>query len=86
MSLRKITNKQLFYSVFYESVGKEGYVATVPALPGCHTQGKTVEEAEKNIREAIELYVESLQKHQEEIPFEEKSFQGKVIIPIFLPA
>jgi predicted RNase H-like HicB family nuclease len=35
-------------------------VASVPALPGCHTQGETLEETEKNITEAVELYVESL--------------------------
>ncbi len=37
-----------------------GYIAFVPALPGCHTQGDTVDEALRNIREAIELYLETL--------------------------
>ena len=36
------------------------YVATVPSLPGCVSQGKTVAEAKKNIKEAIELHLESL--------------------------
>jgi predicted RNase H-like HicB family nuclease len=36
----------------------EGYVADVPELPGCMSQGKTVEEALTNVREAIELYLE----------------------------
>ncbi len=31
------------------------YVASVPALPGCHTQGKTMQELQKNVREAIQL-------------------------------
>ena len=35
-----------------------GYTATVPALPGCISEGETVEEAMANIREAIELYLE----------------------------
>ncbi len=48
------------YSVFYESVPEGGFVTTVPALPGCHTQGETLEEAERNVKEAIELYLESL--------------------------
>ncbi|MBI1974077.1 type II toxin-antitoxin system HicB family antitoxin [Candidatus Micrarchaeota archaeon] len=40
---------------------EEGYiVATVPSLPGCISQGKSEEEAMKNIKEAIELHVESL--------------------------
>ena len=34
------------------------YNASVPALPGCHSQGRTKEEALKNIKEAIELYLE----------------------------
>ncbi len=31
-----------------------------PALPGCHTWGETLEETRKNLREAIELYIQSL--------------------------
>ena len=39
--------------------GEDGYyVASVPALKGCWSQGKTRDEALKNIREAIELYLE----------------------------
>ena len=34
------------------------YVAEVPALPGCFSQGKTAEEAKKNIKEAIEGWLE----------------------------
>ena len=38
--------------------GEDGwYVATVPALPGCVSQGKTLKEAKANIVEAIELYL-----------------------------
>jgi len=37
-----------------------GYVTFVPALPGCHTQGDTLEELMKNVKEAIELYLETL--------------------------
>ncbi len=36
------------------------YTVTVPSLPGCISQGKTEEEAKKNIKEAIELHIESL--------------------------
>jgi len=34
------------------------YVAEVPALPGCFTQGRTIEEVKKNIKEAIEGWLE----------------------------
>jgi len=37
-----------------------GYVALVPALPGCHTQGDTLEELMENVKEAIDLYLETL--------------------------
>jgi len=41
-----------------------GYVAFVPALPGCHTQGDTIEELVDNVREAIELYVGTLTEEE----------------------
>ena len=44
------------------------YVVSVPALPGCFTQGKTKKEALENIKEAISAYIESLKKHNEKIP------------------
>ena len=36
----------------------KGYVADVPELPGCMSQGRTIEEALKNVREAVQLYLE----------------------------
>ncbi len=45
-----------------------GYVALVPELPGCHTQGDTLEEVMSNIKEAIELYLETITpKEREEL-------------------
>jgi predicted RNase H-like HicB family nuclease len=41
-----------------------GYFAYVPDLKGCHTQGENLEEVMKNIKEAIELYVETLSKKE----------------------
>ncbi len=77
--------KTLSYSVFYEPAPEGGYVATVPALPGCHTQGDSFEEAETNVREAIELYVETLLSHGEDIPREDGALQGKITVPIAMP-
>ena len=37
----------------------KGYVADVPELPGCMSQGKTIEAALRNVREAIQLYLET---------------------------
>ena len=79
----KTTSQKIHsFSVFYESASEGGYVAFVPTLPGCHTQGETFEETEKNIHEAIELYLESLVALGEHIPEETKSFQGVVRVPI----
>ena len=74
------------YSVFYEQAAEGGYVASVPALPGCHTQGETLEEAERNVKEAIALYLESLANHGEAIPEEGPSVQGRVCVPVPVPA
>ena len=41
-----------------------GYIAFVPALPGCHTQGDTIGELMENVKEAIELYVETLTEEE----------------------
>jgi predicted RNase H-like HicB family nuclease len=41
-----------------------GYTAIVPSLPGCISEGDTKEEALKNIREAIELYIEPVEDDQ----------------------
>jgi len=52
------------------------FVATVSALPGCISQGGTREEAIRNVREAMEGYVESLRERNEPIP---PSIQEEVI-------
>ena len=43
-----------------------GYVAIVPALPGCHTQGDTLAEVMENVKEAIDLYVETLSESEKQ--------------------
>ena len=80
------TRKALSYSVFYEESNEGGYVAFVPALPGCHTQGRTLQEAEQNVGEAITVYLESLAAHKEPIPVEGRSYQGRVTVPVSIPA
>jgi len=48
----------LGFPVFFEKDEAGGYVVVCPALPGCYSQGETIEEAEDNIREAILLCVQ----------------------------
>ena len=47
-----------------------GYYVTVPSLPGCFSQGRTIEEATHNIREAIALHIDVLKRTGEPIPSE----------------
>ncbi|MCA1790602.1 MAG: type II toxin-antitoxin system HicB family antitoxin [Thioalkalivibrio sp.] len=56
------------YRVLIEQDEDGFFVAEVPALPGCVSQGDTRQEALDNIREAISGYLESLADHQEPVP------------------
>ena len=76
--MSKLKQKILSYTVIYQAVSEGGYIAFAPSLPGCHTQGDTLEETEINIKEAIELYLDSLNDHREMIPQEVRILQGRV--------
>lgn len=56
------------YRVLIEQDEDNMYVAEVPSLPGCISQGETRAEALNNIKEAIAAYLESLEAHNEPIP------------------
>ncbi|HEX6349357.1 MAG TPA: type II toxin-antitoxin system HicB family antitoxin [Candidatus Dormibacteraeota bacterium] len=58
------------YSIVVDPDLDGGYTVTVPALPGCITQGETVEECVANAQEAIGLYLEDLAASGEPIPEE----------------
>lgn len=58
----------LNYKILLKPEPEGGYTVNVPALPGCVTYGIDLEEAQVNAREAIELYIESLKEHGEDIP------------------
>jgi predicted RNase H-like HicB family nuclease len=56
------------YRVLIEQDEDGIFVAEVPALPGCISQGNTRKEVLRNIQEAISAYLESLKAHNEPIP------------------
>lgn len=58
------------YTVVLEREQDGGYVASVPALPGCVSQGDDRPEALANIREAIELYLDDCREAGDPIPTE----------------
>jgi len=64
------------YVVIFEWAGAN-YSAYVPDLPGCISTGKTLEETESNITEAIELYIDTLREDSQLIP--EPSLKTKTI-------
>ena len=58
------------YTVILEQEPDGGFVAGVPALPGCVSQGDNRAEALRNIREAVELYVEDCREAGDPVPVE----------------
>jgi len=52
-----------------------GYVVSIPALPGCHSQGETIDDALKNIKEAAELYLETM-TDEERSDLQKQKFVG----------
>lgn len=70
--------RQNTYRVLLKKEPERGYTAQVPTLPGCITYGETLEEAIENVREAVELYIESLRAHNEPIPTEEDTLEYSI--------
>ena len=63
----KLSSMCRFYSIIHEEP-EGGYSAEVPALPGCYTDGDTIEEVKANLREAIQLYLEVSEGDRENLP------------------
>ena len=58
------------YTTIFEPAEEGGYVVHVPALPGCHTQGETFEDAKAMVEDAILTYLNVLKEDGDEIPIE----------------
>ena len=61
-----------FEIVVEKEADDDGYSAYSPTLPGCFSNGKTIEEAKRNIREAIQQHLTALLAHSQPIPQNEK--------------
>ncbi|GAH53203.1 unnamed protein product [marine sediment metagenome] len=70
----------LNYRILLRKEPEGGYTVIVPSLPGCVTYGDTIEDAINMAREAIDLYLESLREHGEEIPTEESTLEYTLTI------
>ncbi|MBI2888338.1 MAG: type II toxin-antitoxin system HicB family antitoxin [Candidatus Liptonbacteria bacterium] len=73
------------YTVNIESGEKGGFVVSVPALPGCFTQGRTYNEALANAEECIEGFLEALIKAGQPIPTETPHPPLSVIVRVPVP-
>ena len=68
------------YTAIFEAQPGGGYHALCPSLPGCYSEGDTLEEADRNIREAIAVYIESLLAHGETPPVEDILIQPLEVV------
>ncbi len=59
-----------------------GFVITCPSLPGCYSQGDTVEEALDNIKQAIQLCLEDMREQNTPIPNPSRILIGSVVVTI----
>jgi antitoxin HicB len=72
------------FTVIIERQPEGEYLVSVPALPGCYTEGRTLEEAREMAADAIRAYCTSLLKHGEPIPVEspEEQFIGRLSVSL----
>lgn len=66
------------YTILIHKDPERGYWAEVPSLPGCFSQGETIEETIANTKEAIELHIEGLLEDNAEIPLDEDFILSRV--------
>lgn len=67
-----MSNHEYSFTVLFEPAEEGGYVVTCPALPGLVTEGDTLEEAREMARDAIRVYLESIQRDGLTIPSDKK--------------
>jgi len=69
--IRDVAKRRYRYTILIvPERDRRGYYVTVPALPGCFSQGRTIEDARRNAQKAIALHVQSLRADGFEIPVE----------------
>lgn len=69
------------YTVIIHDAEEGGYWVEVPALPGCFSQGETMEEALRNIEEAIALHLEALAEEGIDAPPDTGWMVARVVVP-----
>ena len=75
--MKRQKQKILEYNVIFQEEKKGGYSVWAPELPGCASQGESFDEALKNIRDAIQLYLETSKKDSF-VP----SYRKQFVVPV----
>lgn len=73
--------KYLNYKIMLRKEPEGGYTVLVPSLPGCVTYGENIDEAISMAKEAIELYLESLIGHKDEIISDNDTLEYNIMVP-----
>lgn len=70
------------YTILIHQAKEGGFWSEVPALPGCYSQGETLDETLHNTKEAIESHLIAIKEDPLEAPIEESLFIGKVRVEV----
>jgi len=77
--------RNLQYNAIFRPEPEGGFTVIIPSLPGCITYGENITEAKKMAMEAITAYIESLKKHNEDIPNDNENFIAPINIMQKIP-
>lgn len=70
------------YTILIHQAEEGGFWSEVPSLPGCYSQGETIDETLRNTKEAIEAYLLVLKEDQVSAPAEDSLFIGRVRVEV----
>ena len=70
------------YMILIHPAEEGGFWSEVPALPGCYSQGETIDETLQNSKEAIEAHLLALKEDLVAAPIEESLFIGRVQVEV----
>lgn len=79
---KQLKDRVLKFRAIIEKAEEGGYYGFVPSLKGVYSQGETIEEVRKNLREAILCHLQGLIKDKEKIPEDRESFEIIEVFPI----
>jgi predicted RNase H-like HicB family nuclease len=70
------------YTILIHQAEEGGFWSEVPALPGCYSQGETIDDTLQSTKEAIEAHLLALKEDQVTAPVEESLFIGRVKVEV----